>query len=125
DRADNSLVVRVLQFNFVLGSTVLELGLRIAADETLGLENVQHPTTQGRGWCRYGILATHLRVADAGQHIADWIGKAHGRFSLPARLNQARNLAHIAQLTQSDTAHLQLAVIATRTARNFAAVAHT
>src|SRR5690554_3782337 len=123
DRADDTFIVRVLQFDFVLGGTVLELGLRIAADETLGLEHIQHATTQGRSRSRNGILATLLGVTDTGQHVADGIGKAHLLFSLPARLHETRDLAQVTQLTQSDTAHLQLAIEATGTTRDFAAVA--
>src|SRR5690606_24982986 len=103
---------------------VLELGLRVAADETLGLENVQHTTTQGRSRSRNGILATLLSVADAGQHIADGIRKAHLCLSLPARLDQTRDQAQVAQLTQGDTAHLELAIVTTRTTRHFATVAN-
>src|SRR5690606_5780139 len=77
DRADNAFAVRILEFDLVFASPVLDLGLRIAADETLGLEDIQHATTQGRCRSRNGILATLLGVADAGQHIADGIGKAH------------------------------------------------
>src|SRR5690606_5188756 len=104
DRADDAFIVRVLQFDYVLGSTVLELRLRVAADETLGLEHVQHATAQGRSRGRNGILATHLGVADTGQHVADWIGKAHLGFSLPARLHEAWDQPQVTQLTQSDTA---------------------
>src|SRR5690606_17118428 len=104
DRADNTFAVGVLEFNLILGSTVFELGLRIAADKTLGLENVQHATAKGRCRCRNGILATLLGVADTGQHVADWVGKAHLGFSLPARLHEARDLAQVAQLTQGNTA---------------------
>jgi hypothetical protein len=43
---------------------------------------------------------------------------------LPARLRQARDLAQVAQLAQSDTAHLELAVVGARTAGHFAAVAN-
>src|SRR5689334_8370782 len=42
--------------------------------------------------------------------------------SLPARLDQARDLPEIAEFTQGDTAHLELAVVGARTARHFAAV---
>src|SRR5690606_10265090 len=115
DGADHAFVLGVLEFNLVLGGTVLELGLRIAADETLGLENVQHATAKGRCRRRNGRFATLLSVADAGQHIADGIGKAHCLLSLPARLDQTRDLTQVAQLTQGDTAHLELAIVTTRT----------
>src|SRR5690606_2159894 len=115
-------IVRILQFNFVFGCAVFELGFRVAANKALGLKNVQHTTTEGRSWGRYGIPATHLCVADTGQHIADWIGKAHLSFSLPARLYQTRDETLIAKLTQGNTAHLELAVVSARTTRHFTTV---
>src|SRR5208282_2907511 len=44
--------------------------------------------------------------------------------SSPARLHQAGNEALVAQFPQRDAAHFHLAIIAARTARHFAAVAH-
>src|SRR5690349_7750767 len=43
--------------------------------------------------------------------------------SLPARLHQARDLPQVAQLAQRDTAHLHLAVVGTRPARDLATIA--
>src|SRR5690242_5717339 len=44
-------------------------------------------------------------------------------FSLPARLDHAGDLPKVAELAQRDTAHLELPVVATRTARHFATIA--
>src|SRR5690606_21872366 len=45
--------------------------------------------------------------------------------SLPARLDHAGHLPEVPQLAQSDTAQLELAIVAARTAGELAAVAHT
>src|SRR5271165_103263 len=42
----------------------------------------------------------------------------------PARLDQARDEALVAEFTQGDARHLHLAIVAARTAGHFAAVAH-
>src|SRR6478609_982220 len=44
-------------------------------------------------------------------------------FSLPARLDQARDLAVIAEITKRDARYFELAIIGARTAGDFAAVA--
>src|SRR6218665_2370816 len=44
--------------------------------------------------------------------------------SLPARLDQTRDLPEVAKLAQGDTAHLHLAIVGARTTGHFAAVAH-
>ncbi len=97
---------------------------RIAADEAFGLQHVQNTAAQRRsrrrhrysccasGRCGYGSA---YRRSDQKEHIV--------LVSLPARLHHARDLPEIAQLAQRDTAQLELAVIATRTARHLAAVA--
>src|SRR5580658_3842799 len=46
------------------------------------------------------------------------------RSPLPARLHEARNQAFVAQLTQRNTAHLELAIVGARTARHLATIAH-
>src|SRR3954447_23549303 len=43
--------------------------------------------------------------------------------SLPARLDQARDLAVIAEITKRDARYFELAIVGTRTAGDFAAVA--
>src|SRR5690606_33828945 len=48
--------------------------------------------------------------------------KLMSNVSLPARLDQARDLTQVAQLAQRDTAQLQLAVVATGTTRDFTAI---
>src|SRR5256885_14411243 len=43
--------------------------------------------------------------------------------SLPARLDQARDLAVVAEITKRDARYFELAIVGTRTAGDFAAVA--
>src|SRR5882724_6952073 len=43
--------------------------------------------------------------------------------SLPARLDQARDLAVVAEITKRDARYLELAIVGARTAGDFAAVA--
>src|SRR4051794_1321166 len=69
-------------------------------------------------------LATHLRVADAGQHIAEWIVHRHVPPPLPARLHEARNQALRSEFAQRNARHLHLAREGAGTARDFATVAN-
>src|SRR5690606_15785862 len=62
-------------------------------------------------------------VADAGEHIAERIIQSHDRLSLPARLDQAWNQALVAQFTQRDTRHAELAVECARPPRHQATIA--
>src|SRR6478735_9304908 len=64
----------------------------------------------------------HLRVADTGEHIAQWIID-HGCSPLPARLHETWDQALRTQFAQSDAGHAELAVISPRTAGHFAAIA--
>src|SRR5690606_38874386 len=87
------------------------------------LQDVEHAAAHGGGRRRDGVAAAHLRVADAGQHIADRISKAHRCLSLPARLDHAGHLPEVSELAQRNAAELELAIVAARTTREFATVA--
>src|SRR3569833_2745303 len=125
DRPDHRRVVGIFELDLVLVEAGLGLLLGVAADEAFRLQHVQHTAAHGRGRRQHGVATTHLRIADAGQHVSDRISKAHRCLSLPASLDHAGHLPEIAELTQRYAAQLQLAVVAAGTTRDFAPVAHT
>src|SRR5690606_28112726 len=75
----------------------------------------------GRGNAR---LAASGAVADTSEHIAQGISHCHVPVSLPARLDDARHLAEIAQFAKRNTRHLEFAIECARAARDFATVAN-
>src|SRR6185437_2746276 len=125
DRPDHRGVVGIFQLDLVFVETVVRLLLAVAADEAFRLQHVQHATAHGRRGSRNGVATTHLRIADAGQHVGDRISKAHRCLSLPARLDHAGDLPEIAELTQRDAAQLQLAIVGARATGHLAAITHT
>src|SRR5580704_15427367 len=73
DLADDRLVVEVFQLDFELGATVAVVRGRIAADIAFRLQYVENLLSQGRTGSRNFAALAHLRVADAGEHIAEGI----------------------------------------------------
>src|ERR1700744_113784 len=73
DFADPRLAVEIFELDIELGAAVAELRRRIAADITLVLQNVEHVGANARAGRRHLALLAHLRVADAGEHIAQGI----------------------------------------------------
>jgi hypothetical protein len=56
---------------------VAEIDRLVTPDEAFRLQHVEHAAAQLGGRCADARLAAHLRVADAGQHIAEGIVDAH------------------------------------------------
>ena len=80
------LVAELMQAGVGLAPVVLHAGaylrLRIAADEPLPLQNIEHARMKLRGGRRHRALAGALPVADTGQHIAERISHRHRDVSL-------------------------------------------
>src|SRR5262249_28456466 len=66
-------------------------------------------------------LARDDSVADSGQHISDWI--SHFSWALPARLDDARNVARKRELAEAQTAHVEFAQESPRPPANRTAIA--
>src|SRR3954464_7412081 len=77
DLADDGLAVEILQLDLDLAAARGVLKRGVTADVTLGLEDLEHVLAHLR--TRRGDLAlrAHLRVADTGDQIADWIVRRH------------------------------------------------
>src|SRR5262245_18026810 len=73
DLADRRLAVGVLELDLELGEAVLVVDTRVAADIALIHQHVEHPSAQVGS--RRGHLGspTLLRIANAGEHIAERI----------------------------------------------------
>src|SRR5262245_45615619 len=67
-------------------------------------------------------MAREDRIVDAAQHVGDGIGR-HSVLSLPARFRDPGDLTAECKVTQTDAAQLELAIVRTRAAALFAAVA--
>src|SRR5919202_3599393 len=85
DLADHGLALVIFKLDVELGLAVAVLDHAVAADIALGLQHVEDALAQLRGRRRHPGLAPHLRVADAGQHIAERI--AHRHRSTPYQLD--------------------------------------
>src|SRR5690606_3530420 len=114
----------ILQLDLDLGLAVVEVGLAVITDITFSLQHVQNTGTQTRSGRGNGVLLAAVGITDTGQHIAERIAQGHLVYSLPARLDQARDLARIAQIAQRDTRNLEFAIIGARTAGDFTTVAN-
>src|SRR5262249_8311482 len=77
DLAYHGLAVEIFQLDIELGAAVAEFGGGVAADVAFVLEHVEHARAQGRARGRYLGLVAHLRVADAGDEIAERIVQSH------------------------------------------------
>src|ERR1043166_8736702 len=122
--ADHRRAVEILQLDLELGAAVRVFGGGIAADVTLVLEHLQHARAQARTGRRDLRLAAHLRVADAGEEIAERIVQSHASPPSPARLEEAWDEALRAEIAQCDAAHPELAVKGARPSGHLAAVAN-
>jgi hypothetical protein len=94
----------------------------IAADIAFALKHIEHVGAQLRRRRQDRILARLLAVADAGEHITQWIGHRHS-VPLPARLGDAGNQALVGHFPKHDPRQAELAIISARTAGQLAAVA--
>src|SRR5262249_19271347 len=119
--ADHRLAVEIFQLDLELAAAVGMLDRRVAADESLGLEHVEHAHAQPGGRRRHLRLVAHLRIVNAGNHVAERID--HRATSLPARLDEARDQPPGAEVAQRDARHLELAIVAARPAGDLAAIA--
>ena len=90
DLADDGLALEVLKLDFELETTVTEIRRRVAADVAFVLEDVEHVLTQARARRQNLALATHLRVADTGEHIAQRIIHRHGPCPLTSSTSRGR-----------------------------------
>src|SRR5690606_14097262 len=77
DLADHRRALEVLQADFQLRLATGRRNLLVAADVAFVLQDVEHPGAQLGSRRADGGFATHLRVADAGQHIAERIVHRH------------------------------------------------
>src|SRR5215218_8335400 len=82
DTPDHRLAIEVFQLDLELGTAIAELGRRVVADVTLRLQDVEHTGAQPGTGGHDRTATTHLRVADAGQHIAQGIVHRHVSGSL-------------------------------------------
>src|SRR5215831_15817052 len=79
DHADDRRAVEILKLDLELGAAVAAFQGGIVADVAFALEHVEHALAQLRSGCRHLRLGPTLRVADAGDHIADRIVQMHRR----------------------------------------------
>src|ERR1700719_3160423 len=77
DLADHRLAVEIFQLDVELGAA-FAFGYRVTADIALGLEHFEHALAQFRARAADLSLVAHLRIADAGQQIAERIVHCHG-----------------------------------------------
>src|SRR5216683_567720 len=119
--ADHRLAVEIFQLDLELPAAVGMLDRRVAADEPLGFQHVEHAHAQPRRRRRHLRLVAHLRIVNAGNHVAERID--HRATSLPARLDQARDQPPGAEIAQRDARQPELAIVAARPARDLAAIA--
>src|SRR5262249_19934389 len=77
--ADDRRAVEILELDLELGAAVAAFQRRIIADVAFALEHVEHALAQLRARSRHFRLGPALCVADAGNHIADWIVEVHRR----------------------------------------------
>ena len=75
------------------------------------------------------IVEDGIGIANAGEHVGNRISHSHRepissfqKMGLPTGFGDAGNCAGVGLITEADTAHLELAEIAVRTAADFAAI---
>src|SRR5690606_33440306 len=111
DLGDDGLAVEILQLDLELRKLTRVLNQVVAADVAFVLQHVEDALAQTRSRGQHlGTLAGR-RVLDASDHVAQGIVDHHVcSLPLPARLRQAGDLPLVAEFTQRDPAHLELAV---------------
>src|SRR5215467_1947033 len=77
DDANDRRAVEILKLDLELGAAVAVLHRGIVADVAFGLEHLEHALAQLRTRRRHFRLGPGLGVADAGDHVADWIVQIH------------------------------------------------
>src|ERR1700693_5679051 len=92
------------------------LGQLEVHDEALFLQNAGDLHLQLRGGHVHLGMMRHLSIADARQHVGDWIGCGHNLspviLRLPASLDHAGNLTGESKLPDTDPAQVELPDIA-------------
>src|SRR5215468_557382 len=73
DDANDRRAVEILELDLELSAAVAVLHRGIIADVAFALEHVEHALAQLRTRRRHLRLGPGLGVADAGDHVADWI----------------------------------------------------
>src|SRR5579883_414412 len=79
DGANDRRTVKILKLNLEFSAPVAALQCRIVADIAFALEHIEHALAQLRARSRHFRLGAALGVADAGDHVADWIVQVHRR----------------------------------------------
>src|SRR5512137_3150700 len=122
DVADGRLAVRAVLQDDGDAALAAVLVLEEVLDEALALEDLRQAQLQARGRDQHLLVTCRRGVADARQHVANGIGKAHRRSPLPARLDDAGDLALQRTLAEAEPAHLELAEEGARPSAERAAV---
>src|SRR5262249_4768309 len=90
DLANDRLAVEIFQLDLELAAARGMFDAGVAADVTLGLQHFEHAGAHLRARGRALGLRTHLRVADAGDEIADRIVRRHLTTLLTSSTSRAR-----------------------------------
>src|SRR4051812_36743536 len=77
DLADHRRAFEIFELDFELVASVLVRDRGVTADIAFALEHFEDALAQLRAGHRDFRLVAHLRVADAGNHVADWIVHSH------------------------------------------------
>src|SRR5690348_1880043 len=91
--ADHRLAVEILELDLQLAAAVAVLDAGVAADVAFTLEHLEHTRAQLRAGGRDLRLAAHLRVADAGEHVAERIVQSHRAILLTSSTSRDRESA--------------------------------
>src|SRR5215831_1456606 len=75
--ADHRLAVGIFQLDLEFFAPVRVLDRGVATDEAFGFEHIQHAHAQPGRRRRYLRLVAHLRIVNAGDHIAERIVHSH------------------------------------------------
>src|SRR3990172_2940847 len=95
---------------------------RVVLDVALALQDLGDAHLEAGGRDDHLLVPSRRRVADARQHVANGIGHGHEVSLLPARLDDAGDLALQRTVAEADAAHLELAQERAGTAAQRAAI---
>src|SRR5689334_15448855 len=88
--ADHRRAVEILELDLDLAAPVAVRDGGVAADVAFGLEHFEHALAQLRGGRRHLRLRPLLRIADAGDQVADRISHRHGAPLLTSSTSRGR-----------------------------------